>query len=256
MKEKEIKSHIQMPKSMLKRFEGQHHQFYYYDVKKGIIGTRGHASDTNTQQGFYSKDEESFLNRNIETPFNNLFKAIDEISINPPHGHINSEFDYTAKRFVYALIARNPDNIIRVNDYLGISKQFCEQQTHDLGMEIGLAAENKRDFLAKYGTTVVVNTTDSPFILPTCGAYYLEILGFEHVVLPVSPQKAIAFIEEEGKSTIIHDGMVDLYEINNIQEVEEFNKSAFFAQCNYGNGFVVSSDKAALEKAKELHKQW
>ncbi len=93
MSEMLINSHIQMPESALKRFENQHHQYYYYDVEGQFIGNHGHASSTNTQHGFYSRDVEEFLNANIETPFSNLMKTVDEIHIDPPQGHIDAVFD-------------------------------------------------------------------------------------------------------------------------------------------------------------------
>ena len=94
MEEKLIDSHIQMPKSVLKRFEDKNHRFYYFDVKGGFIGNNGHSGKINTKQGFYSKEAEEFLNKNIEKPFSELFEVIDGISIDPPQGHIDAAFDY------------------------------------------------------------------------------------------------------------------------------------------------------------------
>ena len=249
-KEKKISSHIQMPKSVLKRFENQHHRYYYYDVKRRFIGTNGHAGSTNIELGFYSHEIEGFLNSEIETPFSKLYEAIDEISIDPPRGNIDSHFDYVAKRFVYALLARNPNAIDRIKKDPLINELFSSQQTRDLGMTMGFAAEMERDFLSNYGTTIAINSTDVPFILPTCGAYCLNIFEIEHIVLPVSPTKAIVFVEESGKGQVVADGVFRPYFIEDEVDAAQFNIAAFSTQCRYGNGFVVSPDKSALENAQ------
>lgn len=34
---KEIRSHVQMPKSLLKRFQNTKNRFFYYDIRKNIL---------------------------------------------------------------------------------------------------------------------------------------------------------------------------------------------------------------------------
>jgi len=247
-----INSHIQMPKSVLKRFENLHHKFFYYDVKNNRIGNNGHAGSINTSRGFFSKEIEIFLNANVEKPLSNLFSIIDEISIDPPKGHIDSKFDYVAKRFVYALLSRNPDKVDSICDYPSIADALSPQQFRDIGAVLGLAAEIKKNQLDSYGTTIAVNSTIMPFVLPTCGAYYMKIRDIEHVVLPVSPKKAIVFVEEKGKDEIICDGIVHPYSITDILDVHQLNIGAVFAQCRYGNGYVVSPQREALEYARSV----
>ena len=249
MPETVINSHIQMPESMLKRFENLHHQFFYYDVSRRFIGNHGHAGTTNTRHDFYSSDVEAFLSANVEKPFAAVLKTVDEISIEPPQGHIDSVFDFTAKRFVYALVARNPDNIDHIKEYSFLTDFLSERDSHDAGMMLGFAAETEREFLAGYGTTIAINMTEVPFILPTCGAYYIQLQRIEHIVLPVSPEKAIVFVEEKGKDAVIHDGIVHPYRVDDVHGVQVFNEAAFSTQCRYGNGFIVSPSRAALEDA-------
>ncbi len=180
-----------------------------------------------------------------------MLKTVDEISIEPPRGHIDSVFDYAAKRFVYALVARNPDNIDRIKECPFLTDFLSERDSRDAGMMLGFAAETEREFLAGYGTTIAVNMTDVPFILPTCGAYYIQLRGIEHIMLPVSPKKAIVFVEEKGKGVIIHDGIVHPYRVDDVRDVQAFDEAAFSTQCRYGNGYVVSPSRAALENARQ-----
>lgn len=76
-----------------------------------------------------------------------------------------SHFDYVAKRFVYALLARNPNAIDRIKKDPLINELFSSQQTRDLGMTMGFAAEMERDFLSNYGTTIAINSKQQLQIL-------------------------------------------------------------------------------------------
>ena len=245
-------SHIQMPKCALKQFEDVHHKFYYFDVEKGIIGTNGHAGSTNTEENYFSLNIEQFFSSNFEKPYSDLFEQVCEISYDPPQGHIDDTFDYVAKRFVYALLSRNPGNIEERFGNPILREYATEQELHDLGVVTALAAEVQRDFLKDYGTTVIVNSTEVPFVLPTCGIYQVIIHGFNHVILPVSPEKAVAFIEEKGKSRVISDGIVRVYSITQEKDITVFNNTAFSTQTEYGFGFVVSPRKEPLEIAKRV----
>jgi hypothetical protein len=250
MEEIVVDSHIQMPKCMLKRFENEHHSFFYYDVEKSYFGHSGHARSLNTKKGFFSFDAEQFLNDNYEKPFAELLKTVDAITIDPPGGNIDSVFDYRAKRFVNALIARNPAFIERIRKCSGLSKMLSDQQLNDLGVVIGLAAEEESGLLEEYGTTIAVNLSSTPLVLPICGAYIVALNGFEHIFLPVSPQRAIVFIEAKGKGSIISNGIVHPYALEDEIIIDELNRAAFSTQCKYGNGYVVSPQKTPLIKAK------
>lgn len=246
-----IDSHIQMPKCALKQFEDKHHKYFYYDVEKKFIGNNGHARSTNTSLNYYSWEIEQFFNSNFEKPYSKLFQQVNEITCDPPRGHIDSAFDYAAKRFVYNLNARNPQTIETRYGNPILKEYAGERELHDLGAMVSLAAEVDRDFLEDYGTTVVVNTTGTPFVLPTCGVYYLNIRDYFHAILPVSPEKAIAFIEEQGKDSIISNGIVHVYSIEQEKDITFFNNVAFTTQIKYGVGFIVCPERKPLEIARK-----
>ena len=243
-----IDSHIQMPKCMLKRFE-ENNRFYYYDVIQEHIGNNGHAKSLNTEKGFYSEDIESFLSITLENPFRELLTQADMISSDPPKGNIDLIFDYKAKLFVYSLAARNPSTIKQISKLFRFQEDMLQQDINSLGMMLGIDSLASTHFLDSYGTTIAENKTDIPFVLPTCGTYTCVFNGFEHIVFPISPKKAIVFIEEKGKKLIIHDGIVHLYSVNDSNTINEFNICAVKTQQKYGNGFVICADKGTLEYA-------
>ena len=242
-----IQSHVQMPKCILKCFEAKG-KFFYYDIVKNYVGTDGKAHSFNTKFGFYSKETEDFLSGFVETPFGKIKEDILKNSWDS-QGTIDSCFEAKAKLFVYALSSRNPDSIQRIANLFFIPEGLTSQESHELGLMIGLASLTLDNPLNEYGVTVAVNRTTIPFVLPMCGLYFVKYNGFEHAVFPVLPGKAIVFIEEAGKSTIIHDGIVHPYLISDPQFIESLNKCAVKTQCAIGNGYVVSPDKDALENA-------
>lgn len=73
-----VKSHIQMPKMLLKRFHNADNHFFYFDVVKRMIGSNGNARSINTESGYYSQEMEDYLRDNIETPLGILLGLIDE----------------------------------------------------------------------------------------------------------------------------------------------------------------------------------
>ena len=66
MKLGSVNSHIQMPRFLLARFENERHSFFYYDVKKGFIGSNGHAKSMNTEHGYDPDEIEKLSSDEIE----------------------------------------------------------------------------------------------------------------------------------------------------------------------------------------------
>ena len=76
-----VNSHIQMPRVLLKRFHNSNNRFFYYDVKKHIIGINGTAKSTNTELDYYSQPTEDYFRDNIETPFGELLTYIEKMEL-------------------------------------------------------------------------------------------------------------------------------------------------------------------------------
>ena len=110
-----IDSHIQMPRFMLKRFENENHRFFYYDVKKSIVGSNGRAGSINTEQGYYSETAETHLNAAIETPFSKFLRIVDQLDINNPDFSMTQDRRDLIVKFMLSLMCRNPNLIDAVN---------------------------------------------------------------------------------------------------------------------------------------------
>ena len=175
-----MQSHIQMPKCVLKRFENQNERFYYYDVKKGIIGNNGHARSINTEFGYYSQNTEGFLRDYIETPFSELLCQIDRIDFDSVPFSKPSDFDVRVKRFIYALISRSPQMMSGIKKSSFFFQLLPDRDQHDYAAAKGIELAEQLNVFGDYFVTFAVNKSTMRFILPMCGLYnfkYNEIPG-------------------------------------------------------------------------------
>ena len=112
----------------------------------------------------------------------------------------------------------------------------------------GLRLAGKSGFLDDYFVTFAVNRSQTPFILPMCGLYNFEINGIGTVFLPISPELSIVLVKNEGKELLIKNNIVSMYLVTDSSHATWFNKRAFAVQVKAGYGYVVSSNKVALEE--------
>lgn len=243
-----VNSHIQMPRCVLKRFENEHHSFYYYDVEKGIIGSNGHAKTINTQFGYYSKAVERNLNDNIEAPFSTLLQFIDSIDFDGPVFRVNDNFSTNVKSFIYALIARDPKLQSEIGKNSVYYKFLPTQAQHDWAAIEGIRLAHKEGFFDSYFVTFTINKTKKPFVLPMCGISSYKFADIVHVNLPISPLVAITLVEAKGADELVNDGTAKIYLVNSDNIIDYFNGCAFRTQCNTGCGYVVSSQKIVLKE--------
>lgn len=245
--ESKVQSHIQMPKCVLKRFENESKRFYYYDVKKGIIGDDGHAKSINTELGYFSQETENYLSNYVEKPFFELLRQIDKIDFDSLPFSVPPETDTLVKRFVYALISRSPLMIDAVNESSLFYQFLPTQNQHDVAAEGGIELAEKLNVFGDYFVTFTLNRTLIPFILPMCGLYNFKFSGIDTVFLPISPQICITLVKNDGSDLFIKDGVRKMLLVADGSQATWFNKRAFLAQKKTGHGYVVSPDKSALE---------
>lgn len=153
-----VKSHIQMPRCILKRFE-KNEKFYYYDVEKKIIGKNGHAKSLNTQYGYYSPDFEEFLSNNIESPIGELLKALDEFDFEQPNFGLSNEFELRTRRLFYSLISRSPSFHNEINNRSDFFRLLNEQDQHDLVVYNGIKIAIEKKLLEEFAVTLTINKT-------------------------------------------------------------------------------------------------
>ena len=242
-----MQSHIQMPKCVLKRFENQNERFYYYDVKKGIIGNNGHARSINTEFGYYSQNTEGFLRDYIETPFSELLCQIDRIDFDSVPFSKPSDFDVRVKRFIYALISRSPQMMSGIKKSSFFFQLLPDRDQHDYAAAKGIELAEQLNVFGDYFVTFAVNKSTMRFILPMCGLYNFKYNEIDTLFLPVSPWLSIALVKNDGAGLFIRGDEAAMFLISDNNQATWFNKRALSAQKQAGSGYVVSPERAALE---------
>lgn len=248
MSEKEINSHIQMPRCVLKRFEDEYHRFFYYDVSKNIIGSNGHAKTTNTQSGYYSDKAEQYLSDDIEAPFSKVLQFVDRTDFDAPVFQVDNNFSTNVKSFVYALLARDPKLLSQINSNSMFYQFLPKQSQHDFAAVEGIRLARENGFFDAYNVTFSINKTIKPFLLPICGIYSYKIKDVIHINLPITPQIAITLVAPKEVPALIKDNIISMYLIEEELILKRLNGFAFKTQCNTGWGYVISPEKNVLEE--------
>lgn len=243
-----INSHIQMPKLLLKRFENKNHCFYYYDVKKGVIGSNGHAKSLNTELGYYSAEVEEYLNNYVETPLSDLLSQIDCINFDASSFDMPPKIAVLIRRFIYSLIARSPKMIPEIKKKSIYYQFLAPQAQHDYAVCEGMSIAENMGILNDWFVTFAVNKTTTPFVLPMFGIYNFKYESVDMALLPISPYKSILLVKNDGLRLFLHDGILSMILIVDDAQMDWFNEQAFSVQFSAGYGYVVSPDKASLIK--------
>ncbi len=248
-----VKSHIQMPKVLLKRFHNAENRFFYFDVVKRVVGNNGNARSINTELGYYSQEMEDYLRDNIETPFGTLLKHIDENGIGEETFSICEIMPLVIKVFTYSLIARGPDFNHRMNEEPDFWQDLPPQFQHDYIAKRGIELQAESNVFSDYIATFMINRTNVPFVLSMDGIYSFVLNGHTVVNLPISPYVAISLIHESYEGRVLNeDGSINMFEIHEGKTIEFMNERAFSTQLKRKWGYVVCPERGELDRLKEL----
>lgn len=246
MKPGNVNSHIQMPRFLLARFENNNHSFFYYDVEKDYIGTKGHARSINTEFGYYPEKIEKFLSNQIEQPFSNIVKFIDALDLEKPHFLMTTAIEYEIKQFMISLIIRSPLFINSIKNTSVFFQFLGKTDQRTIAISGGIATAQEQRIFNDFRATLTLNKSAMPFLLPICGIYSYMMNGYNHINLPVSPEIAITLIESAGIPSIKKEGIMGMYQIDQEDQAIQLNGFAFRQQCKQQYGYIISPTKDAL----------
>lgn len=251
-KNNNVKSHIQMPKVLLKRFHNQYERFYYYDIEKQIIGKNGTAESINTEWGYYSVDIEHYLRDNIETPFGEIISFLEKDSFKNEMLSMPTEFQTTIKNFVYALVARGPKYESQMDEVEELLKFLSPQEQHDFIAYTGIDIAQKHNLLSDFIVTFMINETEIPFVLSMDGLYGYSFNKHLVMNLPISPKATISLFHKSHSNRVeMQDGSIAMLEINKPDYIMIMNQASFSAQIRRNWGYVVCPQKEELERLKK-----
>ncbi len=240
-----VKSHIQIPKLLLKRFQ-RNGTFAIYDVENKTISKRGTAGNANIQLGYYSTQFEATLNEEIERPFSKTLSILEKWDY--------ENCDLSIKmapiwNFIYSLFLRDPIVHEQVKN-TSLCRLLPGTQQNDFIVAVGLEAINELDLLSKFNTmTVLINKTNTPFVLPMMGIYSYKNDGESMINLPINPKMAICLLcrKETAMSGLERDGIPPIT-TESPQVIMQLNEFAFEAQVKKGQGFVICPDLGELKR--------
>ena len=151
-----VKSHIQMPKEVIKRFHNQYNLCCYYNVAGNFVGTKGTAESLNTEWGFFSARTEHFLGEKIETPFGKVLAYIDSLDFSQNSLSVNSDCEEIVRDFMYSLISRDPVFMQEMGTEGNLLSILPKQTQHDYVAINGYSAIKRNGFLSDYLLTFLI----------------------------------------------------------------------------------------------------
>lgn len=128
-----VRSHIQIPKFVIKNFADPQGKVYYYDFQKGCI-RHNYPKSVNTEYGYYSPEMEKALCQAVEFPFSKVLRKMEKISKGETVAFTPEEQD-AALLYFRSLIARGTSATETVLNNYNISRVLTKQKFHDLAVD-------------------------------------------------------------------------------------------------------------------------
>lgn len=249
--ERTKKSHIQIPKFILRKFENNEHRLHYLSIYDSKI-YRGYAKTLNTKLGYYSNETEEILNTCIETPFSRVVEKIlkHDFSSNLD---ITQKENVIIKDFLVSLLSRNPQmyNEIKNNSVFLQFMSIEDVEKHDFAVD--MVMQYGRNLFDDYYVFLVKNITHLPFVLPMCGVYHFTYNDHNANIFPFSPEFAFMLLPKELAVHWVKDNTRFVILINDEQYIRKFNLYAYLEQkemeypTDVFGGWVASNNEDVLK---------
>lgn len=244
-----IDSHIQLPKGILKHFSESTGRVFYLDVDTGKIGLAG-AKVLGAENGYYSDEQEKYLNKEIESPITMVASKVRAFLKNDKGIlTLKKSEENVLKRYITAAMARSR---LSLDTFLSASMtaDLCtDQQNHD---DIVLFSTIKNGGIAEifenYFLVVLINKTEDNLVVPRNCFYTLSSNKFECIVAPISPKYALCLFPPEyaDKNGLSKD--YRLCHVDNAEDIELMNQRALIYEYMCNKTFVASATRNELDK--------
>ena len=243
----DVDSHIQLPRFILNYFKRPNGQVCYLSLNDFRLHSYG-PKKLGTQKGYFSKEMEQYLSREIEHPFSKLVAEVtafveeEKESITLP-----ADVENVCKRYVSAAAYRSEkaySNFVEGSLSAGL---FDVQTNHD-DLVLFSTQHNGGIFpgLEDARMAVLVNRTERSFVVPRNCFYAISSNSMPCIIVPVSPKCAFSLVPEAFPVEKDHH----LWLINDPVDVCRMNKQALCMEYAFNHEFVVSTDKSELEQLK------
>ena len=248
-------SHIQLPNGVLKHFRSNEPRasgrVYYLDLNDGCIHLSG-SKRLGTETGYYSEEIESYLNKEIETPFTSLAAKVRSFAEKDLDTLVlDVTVEETLKRYIVAAMARSK---LALNSLMkkSVTAQFMSMQANhdDLVLISTLGNHGLIPLLQSHKMLVLVNRTDRQFVVPRNCFYTVHSQGYSCIVAPISPICALELVPEKYSGNVINGEEYRFGYIDDPNIISEMNKQALRYEYSFNQTFVASASRYELEKLK------
>lgn len=259
-----VDSHIQIPKGVLKHFTESSGRVFYLDVATGKIGLAG-AGILGTEHGYYSEEQEHYLNKEIETPLTTLAAKVRLFLKSKNTLRLSTTEETVLKRYITAAMARSQ---LSLDAFLSssVTADLCtDQQNHDDLVYLATMKNNGvAEILKDHFLVVLINKTDIHLVVPRNCFYALISHGFECIVAPISPICALCLFPPEYAERISISKEYRLCHIENKEDIKLMNQRALMYEYMYNKTFVASATRNELdelvafrnERKQDLDRLW
>lgn len=247
-----IKSHIQMPKSIMKSFshKGDGRQVYYLDLKDNSIKVEK-INTLGTALGYYSEETENHLADEVETPLGNLTKKARDFSNNKISKiEIGFDDETIIKKYIQYSLVRSKKVLDIMNRESKLSFLWNGYRTEHIFKYTNLP--NDFDFFEDYRVTILSNLTKSNWVCPR-NCFISGIVDGKKTkyIIPVNEKIAFLLIDKNEFELMKKASNASYYAVCDVELVENYNMRAYYEEKHFNNSFLISKDEETLIRLLE-----
>jgi len=241
-----VKSHIQINKALLRNFSTRNNvsgteEIYYLDLADFVIKSDS-IIDVGSKYGYYDDTVENKLNQ-IECQIGEITKSIKQFGRpNKANLQISPQNAEQIKLYMTNLLIRSEQFRIEVNKTSFYSQFIGGFSSNDIIGAIDI--QDYCSYFDKYHVRFIDNVSEIQFALPRNGIYSIYSSDKKpKIILPVTPNRAIALIDADEDRIIFSEGPASYYRIDNNEMVQQFNFQAFLTELSTNSHFVAANRK-------------
>lgn len=246
-----VKSHIQLPRVILKDFMSAGGKLYYLDPITKIIKS-GSVSTFNRKLGYYDLRFEHYLSDEYEAITGKVKLKLQEFVDYNLENIDLTKYSRKIKELFSIAVYRNPNFVKQINEQ-SVSSELIYNgyRTEDI-VQI-MKESGKFDFFSKFKVLVCINKTKIGFV--TCKANFSEIRidgGNISYIMPLSPDKAVMLVGNDYYThSIINYGQGCYMIIDDEEKVKSINKYIYKFASDLSDESIVGieSDLIILQNA-------
>lgn len=187
-----VKSHVQIPRSVLNHFVDKYKKIYYVNPEKSIIRS-AYPKSYNTEFGYYSPYFEEYLSK-IESQLGETAKIISDFANENLETLVLDNIYSRVRKFIEMALFRNPEFVKKINEQRLKGKINGGWRPEQLAY---MLSKIHIDYLKDMKIFIMVNNTSAGFVIPKSMFSNIIVGSFNGMILPLTPKVAILIVPKE-----------------------------------------------------------